>query len=138
MSRDLQGRKLLAEARGKVCRDARCSAKQEEPETAPGAHRRQGRDQIDTRDRPGEITALAPGGPHHPCAVGQAKVRRLEHLLKLWVPLRAHHELGIDGCNLVVPPGVDKLLDTPERSAHVKAVDPHPQDARLRRGHYAM
>ena len=138
MSSDLQARMFGAQASRKLCRDAWHGPQQEQSEAAPGTQSSQRRDQVDTWNGPAELAALAAGGPYHSSAVGEAQIRRLEHLGELLVFLRAHHELRVDGGDLVVAAVLNELLDAIECGAHVEAVDPHTQDPCLFCGHYSM
>ena len=138
MSSDLQAGMFGAQASRQLCRDPGRGPQQEQPEAAPGTKSSQWRDQVDTRNGPTELASLAAGGPHHSSAVGEAQVRQLEHLRELRVFLCAHHELGVDGGDLVVAAVLNELLDAIECGAHVEAVDPHPQDPCLFCRHYSM
>jgi hypothetical protein len=138
MSTDLQARMFGAQASRKLCRDPWRGPQQEQPEAAPGTQSSEWRDQVDTWNGPAELAALAAGGPHHSSSVGEAQIRGLEHLRELWVFLCAHHELRVDGDDLVVATVLNELLDAIECGAHVEAVDPHPQDPCLFWRHYSM
>ena len=131
MGRHRERRVSGAEARRQLGRDAGLRAKQEEPESTPGADRRQRLDQVGAGNRTVNGASLPPGRPYDPGAVGKTEVGGFQDTCELSVALCAHDKLGIDCGDLMHGSGANETFDPVQGLFAVQAVDPHAEDSSL-------
>ena len=129
MRRDLERRVGRTQSRREIAGHTWSRAEKKQLETTARAHRREGLDQVHTRDGLVQRAALTPRRPHHADPIRQAQAGRVEHARKLTILLCAHDELCVDSGHKLGYAILDEALDALQSGAHVEAVDPDSEDS---------